>query len=164
MDDYIEKPIRIKALEEALLKWGKIIYEKKYSLNFLLKNKNISTKLIDENKITSLHEISTDEDINFLVELLDTYENDLPGMVNEIRDALENGDSSQVQFLAHKLKGSSITIGIEFIADLSKRIELSVKTNGSIVNETKKLVEELIQTCEDVTKELDQIKSKYTAF
>jgi PAS domain S-box-containing protein len=164
MDDYLEKPVRTKALEEVLLKWGKIIYEKKYSLNYLMENKNISTKLIDENKITSLHEISTEEDANFLIELLDAYENDLPGIIDELKAAVEDGSTGQVQFLAHKLKGSSISIGVDFIADLSKRIELSVKTNNRIVDETKKLVEELIQRCEDVIKELNQIKIKYTTF
>ena len=129
-----------------------------------MENRNISTKLIDENKITSLHEISTEEDINFLIELLDAYQNDLPGIVNELKTAVEDEDKGQVQFLAHKLKGSSISIGVDFIADLSKRIELSVKTNNRIVDETNVLVEELVQRCEDITKELDQIKFKYTTF
>ena len=46
-----------------------------------------------------------------------------PPLIGELRDAVERGDDDESRRLAHKLKGSSATVGATRMAALSNELE-----------------------------------------
>ncbi|MHB1686067.1 MAG: response regulator [Ignavibacteriaceae bacterium] len=161
MDDYISKPIRIDELQNALLKWSEKINEQRGELISKTKKEKTAAKIVNEEKITFLNDIQTESDINFLIELLGIYITELPKNIASIISAVENKDSKNLQFSAHKLKGSSVTLGIDFVSELCHLLETAAKEekfDGSIKN----MSNELEQKLEIIIKELEFIKEKYT--
>ncbi|HSP87521.1 MAG TPA: Hpt domain-containing protein [Ignavibacteriaceae bacterium] len=116
--------------------------------------------MIDFQKITAMHDIQTDEDVNFLKELIDTYINDLPGTVQEIAHFVEKEDCHKIKFLSHRLKGGSSTIGIDILTELTKKIEDSV-SDSKVTEETRMLTVELLEAYESVIDELKLLKERH---
>lgn len=160
MDDYISKPIRIEELQSALTKWSEKIDQQRGELISKTKKEKTAAKIIDEEKITFLNDIQTEGDIDFLIELFGIYINELPKNIANIISSVENKDSKSLQFSAHKLKGSSVTLGVEFVSDLCHELETAAK-DGRFDQNTKNLSNELVQKLEIVVKELEFIKDKY---
>ena len=161
MDDYIGKPVRVEELQATLQKWGMIIYDEKNARLAEDESKYEAAKYVDESKIDLIQDIKSTEDLNFFVELLDIYINDLPLSIARIKNAVLQKDKNQIRFYVHKLKGSSLTFGIHAISDKCIKIEEAVKydmDNPHIID----LVEELIAKFEIVIKELEQLKEKYS--
>lgn len=124
MDDYLSKPVRIEELQVLLEKWGAKILAHKSNLRDYIKEENINTKIVDESKISFLEELTTEEDLEFFIELIDIFLSETPKMITGIIKAIEKQNSSELAFLAHKLKGSSITLGMEKLNQLSKNLEI----------------------------------------
>ena len=160
MDDFVSKPIRIDELQKLIVKWGEKIQNQKLDLVKKLKTKATKTKIIDEEKISFLNDIQTPEDLKFYKELIGIYIEDLPNTLKEIVHAHINKDSRMLQFNAHKLKGSSVTLGIDSISEICHELERKAKENE--FNEfTEMLVSDLTKKIEMVIKELEKIKEKY---
>ena len=161
MDDYLSKPIRIEDLQKVISKWGKKIYDEKDKLISELKSKRTHTTLINEDKIAFLQDIQTEQDLKFYIELLDIYISDLPVMIGNIKTAVDEKNPKMLQLNAHKLKGSSVTLGIDLVTNLSHNLEEAAK--GNIFNEnTNKMVDDLVHKFETIIKELDIIREKYS--
>ena len=161
MDDYLSKPIRIDELQKIIIKWGKSIQNQKLDLVEKLKTKATQTKIIDEGKITFLNDIQTPEDLKFYRELIGIYIDDLPNTLKEIVHAHINKDSKMIQFYAHKLKGSSVTLGIDSVSEICHELERKAKEN-EFDEFTEILVSDLTKKIETIIKELEKIKEKYT--
>lgn len=157
IDDYISKPIRNEELQKCLFKWSEEIIVQ--GRTEPVKDKTQS-KIIDEDHLIYLLDIQTDSDIKFFVELLTSYLHDLPLLVDEIKTALANKDSKQLQFFSHKLKGSSMTLGIDVFASLGEKIETNAKKND--LSETiYTSAEELYSLYQQLYDELSALKNKY---
>jgi CheY-like chemotaxis protein len=152
MDGFITKPIGIKEFYNLFAEWGKKIHNNKQA-------EKDSAELVNFDKITSMHGISSEEDANFLAELIDTFSKDMPSVIQEIADAVEKQDCKKVKFYAHKLKGSSVTLGITAISDMTKNIEKSVSGN-KVTEETRMLTLELINSSDVIIRELNRFKEK----
>ena len=161
MDDYIGKPVRVEELQAVIQKWGKIIYDEKNAKQAELERISGTSRLIDESKIDLIQDIKTSEDLNFFIELLDIYTKDLPINISHIKNALIQKDKNQIRFYVHKLKGSSLTFGVNVISDECIKIEDAVKHDKED-SYTSDLVEELVAKFEIVIKDLEQIKEKYS--
>ncbi|MFO7447402.1 MAG: response regulator, partial [Ignavibacteriaceae bacterium] len=161
MDDYLTKPVRIDELQVMLIKWAEIINGQKEFYIGHSKQVKSRTKVIDEEKITFLQDIETSADVGFLVELLNIYISDIPKTISSIRSAIVNQNYNQLQFHAHKLKGSSLTLGIDDIARISHELETSAK-EGVITPQCEKYSNELISKLEMIIRELEIIKEKYS--
>jgi PAS domain S-box-containing protein len=74
---------------------------------------NGGAKVLDDDTVTQLHETLTAE---MRVRLLRTFDESLPECVSEIVAAAEGGDRDEVRRVAHKLKGSSATLGAARLA------------------------------------------------
>lgn len=153
MDDYINKPIRIDELETALEKWLVIISEEKEQHLVDFKDNKIETEVIKETDITFLNDIKNQEDLDFFVDLLDIYLKDLPVIIDEITVAVEKDNFNKLKFYTHKLKGSTLTLGIDSISaychDLEKAAdnemidEYIISQTRSLRNHVKKIITEL---------------------
>ncbi|HKI79400.1 MAG TPA: response regulator [Ignavibacteriaceae bacterium] len=163
MDDYISKPIRIEELQAVLKKWTDIIYDEKDELITELKKKGAGTNLIDESKITFIQDIQTEDDIKFYLELLEIYITDLPVMIRNIKTAVESKNAKMLQMNAHKLRGSSVTLGVDIITEMSHELERAARSD--IFDEhTNKLANDLIYKFETIVKELENLKEKYSNY
>jgi len=161
MDDYISKPIHIEELQKIIVNWSEKINNQKLNLVEKLKTKAADTRLIDEDKISFLDDIQTPEDLKFYKELIDIFIEDLPKTIQNIKNAVVKKDAKKLQFNAHKLKGSSVTLGIEDISEICHRLEMSARDN-TFDDFTELLTSDLIRKMETVIKELEKIKEKYS--
>lgn len=154
MRDFLQKPISQDSLGECLQKWGK----EKQKNNGQPAREHFS--IIDESKISFLQDISSNEDASFMIELLDVYISELPKTIGMISEAIASRNSKDLHFNAHKLKGSSLTLGMDVISAISIKLENAAKSgifNESVV----RLGNELSQKVEIVEKELEIIRTKY---
>lgn len=139
---------------------GEVIYEEKNSELSKDEIKHGAMKLIDENKIELIKDIKSPEDANFFIELLDIYTSNFPQSLANIKKCIELNNNAQLEYSAHKLKGSSLTLGIDFVSDICNKIETSAKNNAP-VSYAENLVEELVGKFETIIKELEILKEKY---
>jgi len=154
MDDFICKPVRPEDLKEILIKWGgKIQLEK----NEKLKS---AVLFVDETKMPFLHDSDNPEDIQFLFELLDIYIQDLPNMIANIKKAVEHRNDKKLLFFSHKLKGSSLSLGVDCLTNICTDLEIAAK-DLSFGPETDTLLSRLSGSIEMIIKELELIKMKY---
>jgi PAS domain S-box len=161
MDDYISKPVRIEEMYDILIKWAKIIYEEKNYLITRHKSKKSQINILDENKITFINDIQTPDDVVFLLELLDIYINDLPKVISNINSAIDKKDAMKLQFWSHRLKGSSVTLGIDLIFAISVKLENAAQLNR-FDDETAHLSNELIHNFDIIIRDLEILKEKYS--
>ncbi len=161
MDDYISKPVKVEELYEMLKKWAESIYVEKNSKLSIEEEKHDTMKLIDENKIDLIRDIKSQEDVDFFIELLDIYINSFPQSLASIKKCIEQKNNIQLEYCAHKIKGSSLTLGIDFVSDICNKIEISAKDNVP-TSYSESLFEELIGKFEAIIKELEFLKEKYS--
>lgn len=155
ISDFIQKPIRPELLSEYLKKWGMKINSGKKGVD--------DHKIINEEKINFLKDIQSLEDAAFLIELIDIYIKELPRTINNIQKAIEEKNDKDLLFNAHKLKGSSLTLGMDSISEISIKLENAAKL-CTFDDDVKKLGDELPYKFEIVEKELEIIREKYTKF
>ena len=77
----------------------------------------VERKRIDELSIM-------DDDGSFLKELVDLFSHDSETSLKELNDSLREGDLVNVRKVAHRLKGSALSIGANRLAALASEIEL----------------------------------------
>jgi len=163
LDDFMSKPIRIEELHRILLYWGEIITKNENSMMQNCAEKPCGDKIVIESDILFIKDIITESDALFFGELLDAYISELPTMIGEINSTAENNDYNNLYFNAHKLKGSSMTLGINSVARICEELEAFAKEQNMNAR-TKELYEELVKKFEQVIEELEVIKEKYTKF
>jgi histidine phosphotransfer protein HptB len=76
---------------------------------------------IDLNAFNALKE-STGAD--FIVELIDTFQADGPGLIAQMRSALSAQDADTFRIAAHSLKSNAATFGALELFELSKELEV----------------------------------------
>ena len=104
MDDFLAKPIQLAALESMIVRWlprdGQVIEE----------------PVLDLSVIERLHQ-DLDAVVPAMVDsLLDEFASTLPDGIKLITDALSRNDADAVRRSAHRLKGSSLTVGAAAVA------------------------------------------------
>jgi HPt (histidine-containing phosphotransfer) domain-containing protein len=82
----------------------------------------IETSLIDPQVFQALY-ASTGQDPEFLRELMDTYFQDAPQLLADMRAALAAGNAADFRRAAHSLKSNSANFGARHLAALCKELE-----------------------------------------
>jgi PAS domain S-box-containing protein len=114
MDDYISKPIAIKALEQVLQ-----ACPRRWSETGLRPS---LPPALDEQVFQSLQDMAG-ANTEILAELLDCYLDSAPQQLQTLAQALHQQDAALLQRTAHTLKSSSATLGALPLADLCKKLE-----------------------------------------
>jgi HPt (histidine-containing phosphotransfer) domain-containing protein len=70
-------------------------------------------------------------DVEFMVELMNTYLEDAPRMLIDMDQALESGDVAVLRRAAHSLKSNSAEFGAMGLSELCRELEMLSK-DGSI--------------------------------
>jgi HPt (histidine-containing phosphotransfer) domain-containing protein len=80
---------------------------------------------------------------NELQDLIPIFKEETEKNLNLLKEAIYNKDFEKIQFISHKIKGSSGSYGFDKISKLAKQIEENSKTIKSI-EEINKIFNELL--------------------
>ena len=69
-------------------------------------------------------ELQANAGADFVVELVDTFAEEAPQVLAEMRAALTTGAADRFRRAAHSLKSNSSTFGATALADMARRLEL----------------------------------------
>ena len=163
MDDYINKPVRIEELKDILTKWRHTINNESELNVEEIKQTIVKSDFLNEENITFVNEIQTQEDVNFLLELFDIYIRDLPVLMSEITFSITNKDLEKLKFYSHKLKGSALTLGVESIANCCIDLD-NAMISSQPGDEVNSVSMKLAKSVEKVVEELKLLKEKYNNY
>ena len=74
--------------------------------------------------LASFNELKDTAGADFVAELVDTFLEEAPGMLADLRSARTSGDADVFRRAAHSLKSNSATFGAREMSDLARRLEL----------------------------------------
>ena len=69
-------------------------------------------------------ELQANAGADFVTELVDTFAEEAPMIVAELRSALADGSAERFRRAAHSLKSNSSTFGATHLADLARALEI----------------------------------------
>jgi HPt (histidine-containing phosphotransfer) domain-containing protein len=86
------------------------------------------TDTIDQAALTALLE-AVGDDPEFVGELVDSYLGDAPVLLAAMRAAIESGSATDLLRPAHTLKGNSLNLGAQELAEISRSLEQAAKAD-----------------------------------
>ncbi|MDX1378147.1 MAG: Hpt domain-containing protein [Anaerolineales bacterium] len=110
--------------------------------------------LINKETFDELKQMSGDDFIN---ELIDTFLEDAPKMIAEIKSALDSNDADTFRRAAHSMKSNAATFGATDLSALAKELEMLGKENK--LNETGDKLKSMEDAYASVRHELEDLKS-----
>ena len=161
MDDYISKPVNLEELRRIITKWTeKIVSNKNLDTRKAIESE-IELKFIEEKKISFLQDLKTDADLEFFKEMLDIYIREIPKNIESIRNAIFQNNADHLRFYVHKLKGSSLTLGIECVLENFKILE-DMALDNNINEESLRMFKKVSEQFESILEEIVLLKNKYS--
>jgi PAS domain S-box-containing protein len=133
MDDYIAKPILPASVQALIERWAPQHGE--------AATESPEPNLIDEGVVAELRSLDEPGSPSMLRGLIGDYLNETPGALSAIKQHVQRGDTAELARRAHKLAGTSASLGASGIADVCYRIERQVGSGE--LQSAPSLVEEL---------------------
>lgn len=116
--------------------------------------------LIDEENLFSVFSDDDKPDEQSIAEILTVYVRDIPLMAKEIDVAIENTNASELKYHTHKLAGSLLNLGAEYVVRICHQIEKLAEEN--IIDEkAQKLNIQLQENIKRLQAELIGIREKF---
>jgi CheY-like chemotaxis protein/HPt (histidine-containing phosphotransfer) domain-containing protein len=163
MDDYISKPVNLEELRKIINKWTeKIVSEKNVEARKAIESE-IELKFIEEKKISFLQDLKTQADLEFFKEMLDIYIREIPKNIEFIRNSIFQNNADHLRFYVHKLKGSSLTLGIECVLDDFKILE-DMALDNNISEDSLRIFKKVSEQFEMILEEIVLLRNKYSGF
>lgn len=138
MDDYLSKPICIEILAHALSRCVPIVStnggfippnrsdRQSHPLNQPLTNPALipiaDLPAINTQAMQKIYEMAGDDE-TFVLEIIDCYLEDSPHILEQMREAVIQGDTTTVHRLAHSWKSSSAYLGARNLTEICREIE-----------------------------------------
>jgi len=116
MDDYVSKPIRIDDLQRIIATWGARMGRQAAA-------PPVDEKVIDQKAIQQIRRLGGDDDDIFLKKVVEMYIVQAPSLIESIRSYVEHGDPAKARHAAHKLKSSSLNLGVSRVGAIAGQIE-----------------------------------------
>ena len=99
--------------------------------------------------MTTFEELKAMSGADFIDELVDTFLEDAPKLITEMKTALQAGDAESFRRAAHSLKSNSATFGAMRLSGMAKDLEMLGRENKLAEAESRlPEVEELLDTVE----------------
>jgi CheY-like chemotaxis protein/HPt (histidine-containing phosphotransfer) domain-containing protein/anti-sigma regulatory factor (Ser/Thr protein kinase) len=150
MDDYISKPFLVEEIVDKIRQWGKgkpsgSKTETKENVN---REKKEGTVILNMKSIMRLKEMTAGSDPAFFNQVVNMFINQADEQIYDMSKALSSGNWKEMSSIAHKMKGSSLNIGAEALAETCRKIELKGIENDSEGMDAlvKKLAQEIVLT------------------
>ncbi|HEX6554914.1 MAG TPA: response regulator [Ktedonobacteraceae bacterium] len=135
MDDYLTKPIQIKALQEALERIGLWARAHRRPTSPLLPVKTAPLPLevekqaepgpaLDPAVLAELRQFQEEGEPDIIQELAEAFQFETPPLLETLRQAVAEGQPEQLKRAAHNLRGSSHNLGARTMAALSAELEV----------------------------------------
>jgi CheY-like chemotaxis protein len=134
MDDYLTKPIQIKALQEALERiglWARV-HRRPTSplspvqtapLTLEAEEQAELDPALDPTVLAELRQFQGEGELDIVQELAVAFQSETPPLLETLRQAVAEGQPEQLRRAAHNLKGSSHNLGALTMAALSAELE-----------------------------------------
>ena len=126
MNDYVSKPVVLERLAAALARGTDvktILLSSCISAAGAGDARPESESALCKETLQSLKELGLEMGATFFPQLLETFEHDAVEHIAVLRSAVAAGEAGQLRREAHALKGSSLTIGAQGMADICQRLE-----------------------------------------
>jgi HPt (histidine-containing phosphotransfer) domain-containing protein len=75
-------------------------------------------------------ELQANAGADFVAELVDTFAEEAPPLLDEMRQALDNGAADRFRRAAHSIKSNSSTFGATRLAAMARELELNGLASG----------------------------------
>ncbi len=142
MDDYLTKPIHVKALQEALERVGLWTQIQRRPTNPLKPMKTGPLTLesekqaepgpaLDPTVLAELRQFQAEGEADIVQELAEAFQFETPPLLEALRKAIVEEKPEQLKRAAHNLKGSSHNLGARTLAALGAELETLGK-NGTV--------------------------------
>ncbi len=149
MNDYLAKPIHPKQLAKMIEQWVPSVTKTTMSMAEEPTNGPADNSVIwDRADLWSRY----GEDEALVSEILDACLDDLPGRVEELRQAIAKGDVADAHRIAHMIKGSGATISSPLLTNAAKHLEELLE--GKDVSQAKLRLPELEQALARLKEEI----------
>jgi PAS domain S-box-containing protein len=122
MDDYISKPVTLLSLAEAIQRWIKT-KEPTFPKPEKIPQPLEEIEPLDYNMLQSIRELQTEDEADFLTELIDIYLEDSPALMERICNGMIGGDLQDGRKALHSLKGTSANLGVRSVAAVCNELE-----------------------------------------
>lgn len=117
MDDYISKPVSFETLQRIIDRWGHFPKEKELEPSILDVNADFDDRALQEIEKVSL---------NLPKRMINLFLNEeCPVLLDRLHQAILEQDASQIEYVAHTLKGSSRMLGAKAFAELCFSLEVA---------------------------------------
>ena len=116
MDDYLSKPLRSEDLDPVLERWLPPAAAE------------ADGHVVDGERVRSLLDLGP----GLVERLVDAFARTTPPLLDELREAVAGGDEEAARRAAHKLRGSSETVGGLRLAALARRVEVGEDAAGAV--------------------------------
>jgi CheY-like chemotaxis protein len=135
MDDYLTKPIQVKALQEALERCGLRAKQRSAALQTLEKPPEGGMRVASEGKqedlmpaldptvLAELRQFQAEGEPDIVQELAEAFQLETPPLLEALRQAVSEEQPEPLRRAAHNLKGSSQNLGARTMAALSAELE-----------------------------------------
>ena len=98
--------------------------------------------IIDQATFNELKQMSGADFIN---ELIDAFLEDAPGMIQNMRTALDKNDVESFRRNAHSLKSNANTFGATELGSLSKELEFMAKENNLEIGNRLEILNDVLE-------------------
>ena len=158
MDDFITKPVDLTILKKTLLKYllphhgeqsGKVHAENPKEE---IERENFSTPSLWDYK-EALTRMGENEAL--LDKVIHSFIEEVPQIMNSLKESVARGDFAEAQLPAHSLQGLSANIGATALHSIGKRIESAAKEENGI------LAEKELHVCERILNETLEVLGEY---
>jgi two-component system sensor histidine kinase/response regulator len=142
MDDYLSKPFSQIQLAEMLQRWcGEIatVEDEQSHKNDAQQDAGCSVSneaqdqpdepAIDQAALNNIRQLQRPGKPDFLEKIVLLYMKDSPGLLNALRDAIDQDDAEQVRMHAHRFRSGSANLGALRLAELCKQLEEMGRNN-----------------------------------
>jgi PAS domain S-box-containing protein len=123
MDDYVPKPISLDNIRRVIERWGGEIHARPPQAPPV----QAALPIMDPSKLQELAVLEEEDQTSFVRELIEMFLRDSTKLYEQLIAAIGRGDSETIQFMAHKLRGTCLNLGLEALAHHCGSIEQDIK-------------------------------------
>jgi signal transduction histidine kinase/CheY-like chemotaxis protein/HPt (histidine-containing phosphotransfer) domain-containing protein len=148
MDTCLSKPIKVEELQRILQERGK------YSPGRTAEKSspNVAGPIVDLERVKEVTRMGGQQQPELLLHMIDLFLKDFPDNLRTMKELVVRGDLSSLRKTAHRLKGSSLNLGVRLVASTCKEVENRAREND--LEGARALVLELERSSELVRTEL----------